>query len=58
MHTYRAFRQDLAGKTHPIDWFVALSDSAATSEAADLCNGDTKLVQLWQGSRLVGSYAC
>lgn len=58
MTIYRAFRLDNAGRPHPADWLVALNDADAAIEAEDLCDAQTRSIELWQGSRLVVAYVC
>ena len=58
MTTYRAYRVDRRRHIRSAEWIEAPNDSAAKSQAADLCEEGTPKIELWQAKRLVDEIDC
>jgi hypothetical protein len=58
MTTYRAYRVDRRRHIQSAAWLDAPTDAAAKAKAAELCNEDVPVVELWQASRLVEEIEC
>ena len=58
MSTYRAYRIDDRRRIRSAAWVEARDDDQAKDKAAELCDGETPVIELWQSTRLVDEIEC
>lgn len=58
MATYRAYRTDQRRHIRTAQWLEAPDDQAAKTQAQQLCDEQTPIVEVWQAARLVDEIDC
>ena len=58
MTTYRAYRVDRRRHIQSAAWLDAPTDEAAKAKAAELCDEEVPVIELWQATRLVDEIEC
>ena len=58
MTTYRAYRVDARNHIQSGQWLEAANDAEARETAAELCDEETPVIELWQAARLVDEIDC
>jgi hypothetical protein len=58
MPTYRTYRLDRRRHIRSGDWVEARNDNDAVSQAEELCDEETPIVEVWEATRLVEEIDC
>ncbi len=58
MRSYRIYWMDGVHRIRRGAWIEALDDEDARRKAAELCDGDTASIEVWQSTRPVGEVEC
>lgn len=56
--SYRVYKLNPAGGIVSGEWIEADDEQHARAQAQALCGRGVPTVELWQGARLIGCYAC